>query len=29
LTGAESPGNYVWLAAFIDPGTGILQGAVF
>ena len=28
LTGAEPPGNYVWLAAFIDPGTGMIIGSI-
>ena len=28
LTGAEPPGNYVWLAAFIDPGTGMIMGTI-
>ena len=28
LTGAEPPGNYVWLAAFIDPGTGMIIGTI-
>ena len=28
LTGAELPGNYVWLAAFIDPGTGMIIGTM-
>jgi lysophospholipase L1-like esterase len=28
LTGAEPPGNYVWLAAFIDPGTGMFIGTI-
>jgi len=28
LTGAEPPGPYVWLAAFIDPGTGMIMGTV-
>jgi len=26
--GAEPPGNYVWLAAFIDPGTGMIIGTI-
>jgi hypothetical protein len=28
LTGAEPPGHYVWLAAFIDPGTGMIIGTI-
>ena len=28
LTGAEPPGHYVWLAAFIDPGTGMIMGTM-
>lgn len=28
LTGTEPSGNYVWLAAFIDPGTGRLIGTI-
>jgi lysophospholipase L1-like esterase len=28
LTGAEPPGHYVWLAAFIDPGTRIIIGTM-
>jgi lysophospholipase L1-like esterase len=28
LTGAEPPGTYVWLAAFIDPGTGMIIGTI-
>jgi lysophospholipase L1-like esterase len=28
LTGEEPPGPYVWWAAFIDPGTGMLIGTV-
>jgi lysophospholipase L1-like esterase len=28
LSGQESPGNYVWLAAFTEPGTGNIVGAV-
>jgi hypothetical protein len=27
-TGAESLGHYVWLAAFIDPGTGMFIGTI-
>jgi hypothetical protein len=28
FTGAEPPGNYLWLAAFIDPGTGMIIGGI-
>jgi lysophospholipase L1-like esterase len=28
FTGAEPTGTYVWLAAFLDPGTGMLVGSV-
>jgi hypothetical protein len=28
FTGAEPPGNYRWLAAFVDPGTGMIIGDI-
>jgi hypothetical protein len=28
LTGAEAPGAYVWLAAFVNPATGMIIGTV-
>jgi lysophospholipase L1-like esterase len=28
FTGAEPPGHYLWLAAFIDPGTGMIVGRI-
>jgi hypothetical protein len=28
LTGAEPPGHYIWLAAFIDPGTRMILGTI-
>jgi hypothetical protein len=28
LSGQELPGNYVWLAAFTEPGTGSIVGTV-
>ena len=28
LMGAEPTGTYVWLAAFVDPETGMLVGSV-
>jgi hypothetical protein len=28
FTGTEPPGNYLWLAAFIDPGTGMIIGSM-
>jgi lysophospholipase L1-like esterase len=28
FTGAEPAGNYVWLAAFIEPGTGMIVGSI-
>jgi hypothetical protein len=28
FTGTEPPGSYRWLAAFTEPGTGMIVGAI-